>query len=790
MDQSHRYATPPTSRWQGRLQCPCQVQYADVNGDGNLDIIGYNAGFTSVFLGQGGGVFAQTPLVQLISGSGGLAQPLPADFNGDGKADLVEVDQYLGRAGFYPQSNGTFSGITPLAPPTETVQSFTPEAIGDINGDGIPDVLALDYSTITETSGNFYPSVVAGINDGKGNLTYSTLLTGTVLSSLYLYHMQPFAADLNGDGKADLIFSSSDAPYVSLSQSDGTYATPVGLTLPNKPACQLDVNSGIGGLVDVGDLNGDGFPDIVVAYTGDSQCYPYTGPIPSGFYTFLNNGKGGFTSKFTPFGLTGYLVKLADLNGDGKLDLLFTDYNPTDSFYYMYDIPGNGDGTFNVAGSQYVMENTVIDSIIPGDFDGDGKTDLMVGVISQADANGYPVYGTTGTYALKGNGDFTFQLPVVYTPGNYALAGAYGDFNGDGRPDLALILGNYGYDTNVPVGNASTLINLGGGAFTPGPTMFTASTVGATGVFTADMNGDGAVDALYSPVVQVSRAYVGLAELFLNQGGIGFSLTSSAASISQDSSVTLTAALAPTVSTQTPTGTVTFYDNGTSLGSVAVSGGGASLMLSTLPVGGDVITAAYSGDSHFNPATASTGVTVTVTALAPAFTLSAATPTSLSLTQGASGIATVTLNSNATFSGSVALSCTGAPAETSCTVTPGTVTLAGGQTTAVSVVVTTTPPNSTYEAKSVPSAWGKTTAAISCAGLLVLLWPGSKRRRRGLWTMLCIVCLGLAATGALAGCGNGGDKYPGTTVGTSTLTVTATSGSITQSTNFTINVAR
>jgi hypothetical protein len=54
---------------------------------------------------------------------------------------------------------------------------------------------------------------------------------------------------------------------------------------------------------------------------------------------------------------------------------------------------------------------------IQGDFDGDGKTDLVVGVLAQVDATGAAVYGTTGTYTFKGNGDMTFQLPVTYTPG-------------------------------------------------------------------------------------------------------------------------------------------------------------------------------------------------------------------------------------------------------------------------------------------------------------------------------------------------------------------------------------
>jgi len=98
------------------------VQYAEVVGDGNIDIIGYDGGFFAVYLGQGGGVFAQTPLVQLISGSCEFVAPLPADVNGDGKADLVQVDEITGRAGLYAQSSGTLLGVSPVHPATETAQ--------------------------------------------------------------------------------------------------------------------------------------------------------------------------------------------------------------------------------------------------------------------------------------------------------------------------------------------------------------------------------------------------------------------------------------------------------------------------------------------------------------------------------------------------------------------------------------------------------------------------------------------------------------------------------------------
>ncbi len=758
------------------------VQYADVNGDGNIDIIGYDNGFIAVYLGKGDGTFSQTPLVQLISGSGGFVQPLPADFNGDGKVDIVEVDQTNGTAGLFAQSSGTFLGLSPINPPTETAQAFQTIAVGDVNGDGISDIIANDISTINSTT--FNPSIVAGINDGKGNFTYSTLLTGAALKVKNLQYAEPFAVDFNGDGRADLVLFGSTGLYLSLSNGDGTYTAPAAMSLPGDLHCEVST-------VDAGDINGDGFADIVASYPGDASCYPYSGNTPAGFFVLLGNGKGSFTGSFTTFGLTPYLIKLADLNGDGKLDVVLSDENNTNDFYYLYAIPGNGDGTFNTGASQYVLENSLVSSIIPGDFDGDGKTDLVVGVVTQVDGDGYVVYDTTGTYAFKGNGDFTFQLPVQYTSGLFPVAGSFGDFNGDGRPDLALVLESYTAYTDILSGNAATLINLGGGAFTDGPAMFTAPQYGYGGnVFTADFNGDGAVDALFSPQIHLFYDAVPLSELYLNNGGVQLALTTSAATVMQDSNVTLTATLTATVSSEKPTGTVTFYDNGTSLGAVAVSGGAASLTFSTLPVGTDAITASYSGDSNFNAAKTSTAVNVAVTALAPSFTLGAPTSSTLTVVRGQSGVMTFTISSNATFSGNVTFTCTGAPTESSCTISPASMTLGGSQTEMVTAIIATTAPNNTSVAESRPTHgmgdWMKTVGGVSFAGLFFLSLPGKRRKLRGVWTMLLIVGLGLSAITTLTGCG--GDKYPGTPVANSTLTITATSGSVSQSTTVALTV--
>jgi hypothetical protein len=929
------------------------LTFADVNGDGHVDIVAHNQGYIAVYLGVAGGTFSQIPLVQLASGTPGTVEAQPADFNHDGSLDLVQVDSITGRGGFYLQQNGTFAGTTAVTDPGETAQAFNTVATGDLNGDGFPDLIAEDAAR--EDGTGYGLDLVMGINDGKGAFTYLTILNYYSLANVVA--VEPLLKDLNGDSRPDVLTSNivlgrtASAPIstsmlaYSANNGDGTFAplTNIPLTVGGvDPQCPV-------GQVDIGDVNGDGIPDIVAAYQGDALCYstlfieslqlPGTltaGTIPSGVYILLGHGNGTYQANFLAYGQAANVLKLTDLNGDGKLDLVVSDgtvfgpYNPFTGVsslianpYGTYLLPGNGDGTFNTANEQTLLPLTEVASIMPGDFNGDGKQDLVLGVVGQVDGNGNFLPGTTGNYALQGNGDFTFQPPTILTPGTFALDGKLVDLNGDGLPDLALNQATLNDFTANTDGNLVVLTNQGGGAFSVAsgsfttPVELTDPTLAyeeSGNLFVGDFNGDGAPDVLNAAhlfaLTDASTStiglnqgptlagfnlrdgltYQGLSELYLNSGSAGLSVAASAANATRGTSVTLTATLAPALNLVAPTGSVSFSANGTSLGSANVSNGsavlsttelplgsdtvqasytgdsnynpakasvgiqilpvpapsipvtlsvtasaatvvqdssvtltadltfantalspsgtivfyangttlaslpvsanGASLTLSTLPSGTDQITASYSGDADFKPATTANATVVTVTTLAPAFTLSS--PATLTIVRGQTGFASISAQANATFSGAVSFTCSGAPVESTCTVTPASLTLAAGQASSISVSIATTEPNNTGIAE-MPHGPGLSGiyagGALTCVLLPIAFLPGSRRRFKGKVLATMLVAMALAGSLAMTGCG-GGVKYPGTPPGTSTLTITGTSGSTVATTSITVIVSQ
>ena len=278
-----------------------------------------------------------------------------------------------------------------------------------------------------------------------------------------------------------------------------------------------------------------------------------------------------------------------------------------------------------------------------------------------------------------------------------------------------------------------------------------------------------------------------------------FTVTKAATTTSFTSSATTlgtgqTATITINVPTQSygafQTGTVSILNGSTVLGSVSVKGAVSSaglnnatatytLNASQLNSGANSITVQYSGDGNYQGST-STATTITLTA-ASSFSLSAS-PASISVSRGSSGTSTISVTAVNGFSSSVGLSCSisGSPTGAGCTFSPSSVT--PGTTSTLTVTTVRGSAQSGVFSQWKPMAFG----GVTVAGLLLVMIP---RRRR--FAPLLGVLLLLGVAGAISGCGGGSSgspSTPGTPAGTYTVTVTGTSGSITQTTSVSLTV--
>jgi hypothetical protein len=810
---------PPSSLLTVPIPQQATLHVADMNGDGTPDLVVYGPGAVSIFPNAGKGVFTAAPIelagASATAGSYGIQEPQPANYDGSSYNSLIDVDTTLYEFGYYHNLGaaastqaGQFFAAPLIAGPNisgnfeELGGNIFAILAADVNGDGVPDLIGIDESLSSSNPGPA-DNIVVGFRNGSGagnqssNYTFTTAITNAQISAaaLQFVFIQP-AVISNSTGVTLVLGTGYTGPTLLPLGKNGIAGTPVNLSYGITVQC-------LSNYADVGDINGDGIPDIVIAYGGDNAtdyefsnaCATGMGNVPSGYFTFIGNADGTYQpATFTPLGSELYSIKLINLSGAaGNLDLVAIDAG--NESVWVVPNKADGSGTFDVArATQPVTGNNIFTDIISGDYNSDGKQDLTLTTAGQASA-GFLVPNTSGVLLLPGNGNYTFGAPTLIDMPNYAepIGGAYADFNKDGTPDLALAVSFNNEISGAPVQPMVQILpNLGGGVFgapvvemnglnSLDDNLDNAVFPGSMFVLVGDFSNSGGSDLLVSSVF-------GTAE-FVNQGVTSLSLTASSTTPGQALPVTLTATVNQVVSSgNTASGTVTFSANGTVQGIVEVTNGVATLTTTSLPVGADVITAIYSGDATHNQATASP-ITVTVAPVAPGFTLTAS-PATLTLAQGATGTVLVSIAGNSTFSGAVTLSCVGAPTETSCTMSPATATLSAGQTAVMSIVVATTPPNNSYQAKSTHPITPRsgTLGGLSLAGLAFVLWPKRRLRSR----LLVIVAVALGASSALTGCssGSGVQTYAGTTAGTYTLTITATSGAITQTQTIALTITK
>jgi hypothetical protein len=261
-----------------------------------------------------------------------------------------------------------------------------------------------------------------------------------------------------------LVTSNHDDDTVSvlLANSDGTFRSHVDYAAGSFPYSVV-----------VGDFNADGKKDIAVASVGDNSVS-----------ILLGNGDGTFRSRVAyATGSVPVFVAAGDVNGDGKLDLATANSgNNTVSV-----LLGNGDGTFGNHSDMSAGGPPL--SIAVGDFNGDGNGDLVV-------ADGGLNCGTFGCFAesliatLQSNGDGTFQPAVTFPSATGPQWIAIGDFNGDGKRDLAVANSDVEiFDGPVIFGNTASIF-WGNGDGTFRPHLDYSAAEGAFAVAVADLNGD------------------------------------------------------------------------------------------------------------------------------------------------------------------------------------------------------------------------------------------------------------------------------------------------------------
>jgi hypothetical protein len=743
---------------------------------------------------NGDGTFQALPTLR-VSPFGFLA----VDLNGDGLTDVLSIDQNNSLVTALGRGNGTFTVTSSISGTQAAPDIPTPGLAADFTGDGIVDALTI-------TPGNGSPRSDSSLIFFKGNGDGSFQAAGTPIDLGIYGSTGAVSGDFNGDGRTDILVaaagSTTSALFFFPGKGDGTFGSASPLPSPSPQP-----GSAFQPLILTADLNNDHKLDVIAQGN-----------------VFLGQGDGTFVQ--SSVNLPGTVLAVGDLNGDGIPDLVVYSNNVGATVY-----AGNGDGTFQSSPFYTAaLPPLATDGIaIITDTNADGHPDLVLqSTLTSSPANttltvflgdGKGNFTPDSNIYYAGSNpspEIGFAAPVTLFPArlnNQAPQGAKDlaldlvTFTNGGATSLlnqtnpapttpALLPSKTALtasSTTAAPGQQLTFTARVTGGFTTGSVTFTAgtTTLGAATV----TSGIASLSASFAAVgaYAVTATYTGdinFSPSTSNSVSVGVAQVSSTTTLSVSSTsggtnqqLTFTASVAGL----NPSGKVTFTSASGTLGTATLTNGTASLSFAFTAVGSYVVTANYAGDAANLP---SSSTPLTVTIATPDYTLSTS-PSSATIAAGKSATTTLTVTPVGGYSGTVKLSCGPLASGITCTFAPVTVTPSNGAATTTLTVATTAATSASLKGFSLP------LPGIAWAGLTLLLL--SPRRIRGLNHRLLRASLLIAVIGAsllsFSGCSssspsNTAPTNPGTPVGAQTIILTAadSSGNLSHTINFQVTV--
>jgi len=446
-------------------------------------------------------------------------------------------------------------------------------ALADFNSDTIPDLVVAHEFDITFLAGNgngtFQPPQVIYANTFQ---KIGAIATG----------------DANNDGRVDLIVGGKSTGFdIVLGNGDGTFQAP-------------QFHAVRGGLVwgiAINDVNNDGIADVVASYA----CSPQSCSNKHRVGIFLGTGGGNFgTERAYLLALSEVssgspsALKVIDINNDGASDLLILEQGiGTPVLTVML---GRGDGTFRTLHTFPI--NLGIQALATGDVNGDGKLDVVIGILCTGGC--FPAH--EGAVAvLLGNGSGGFAPATLYSSGAYSVTGVdVADVTADGKPDIVLSDLCIQAGASCSTGKVGILAGNGDGTFNP-VQLYNSAGFFASDIAVADVNRDNKPDVIVLNTSQnVFLETNGSASVLLGKAKFAtqINVASSANPSNVGQAVTFTATVS-SASSLKPTGTVTFFRDGVSIGRLPLVEGVTQLTTTHLPLGSPTITATYNGSDLF-----------------------------------------------------------------------------------------------------------------------------------------------------------------------------------------------